>query len=80
MVKTRTCKNLLLLLSFLSLVAKAQEEGKGITLSGSIQSNVLIPQEDKTIGAPDYKDWGLTNTYAELHLQSQAVDAGVRLE
>lgn len=80
MVKTRTCKNLLLLLSFLSLVAKAQEEQKGITLSGSIQSNVLIPQEDKTIGAPDYKDWGLTNTYAELHLQSQAVDAGVRLE
>lgn len=80
MVKTRKWTPLFLLLPFLPFMANAQEEHKGVTLSGNIQSDVLIPQEDKAIGAPDYKDWGLTNTYAELHLQSHYVDAGVRLE
>ncbi|MBQ8487690.1 MAG: hypothetical protein IJ533_10545 [Prevotella sp.] len=50
------------------------------TLSGSIQSDILFPQEDSDIGATKDGDWAKTNTFAELHLQSQYVDAGARVE
>ncbi len=63
---------------FCSLVSSAQEQ-KGVTVSGSIQSDILIPQEDEKIGASKTDDI-LTNTYADLLLQSKHVDAGVRLE
>ena len=55
------------------------QEQKGVTLSGSIQSDMLIPQNDEKIGAVKTEDF-LTNTYADLQLQSQYVDAGARLE
>ena len=55
------------------------QEQKGIILSGSIQSDMLIPQSDKEIGAEKTEDF-LTNTYADLLLQSKYVDAGVRME
>ena len=45
-----------------ALPAAAQEEDGGVSLKGSIQSDVLIPQEDQKIGTGTYKDWGLTNT------------------
>ena len=67
------------LMTGLCLLAGAQDE-KGVVLTGSIQSDVLLPQEDDAIGTGDYKDWGLTNSYAELGLQSKYVDAGARLE
>ena len=57
----------------------AQEEQKGITLSGSIQSDVLLPQDDEKIGAKKTGDL-LTNTYVDLQMQSKHVDAGARLE
>lgn len=59
--------------------AHAQQDN-GITVTGSIQSDILIPQEDKKIGAEDYSEWGLTNTYAEVGVLSKYVDAGVRVE
>ena len=55
------------------------QEQNGIKLSGSIQSDMLIPQEDKDIGAQKTEDF-LTNTYVDLQLQSKYVDAGTRLE
>lgn len=59
----------------------AQNTGdKSITVSGSIQSDILIPQEDSKIGAEKYDEWGLTNTYADVSLMSKYVDAGARLE
>ena len=55
-------------------------QNEGVTLSGSIQSDMLVPQTDDAIGA-DKKDGDfLTNTYADLQLQSKYVDAGARLE
>ena len=63
---------------FTALPSFAQEQ-KGVTLSGSIQSDILIPQDDEKIGAVKTEDF-LTNTYADLQLQSQYVDAGARLE
>jgi len=58
----------------------AQETRDHATLSGSIQADALIPQEDEAIGAPNYDEWALANTYADLRLQSRYVDAGARLE
>ena len=66
----------------LSTAIYAQEEtdDNKVTLSGSIQSDVLIPQEDTKIGSPKYDDWALTNTYADLNLMSKNIDAGLRFE
>ena len=70
-----------LLICLLSLSpARAQ-----VTVSGSVQSDVLIPQEDEAIGATTDSDWGKTNTYVDLKLQytpqqssTFSLDAGVR--
>ena len=67
-------------LALTTSVTMAQDNGKAITLKGSIQSDVLIPQEDEKIGTGTYDDWALTNTYAELHLLNKYVTAGARLE
>lgn len=64
----------------LAFVAHAQEGGRKVVLHGSVQSDVLIPEEDEKIGTGTYSDWGLTNTYADLNLMSKYVDAGARLE
>ncbi len=58
----------------------AQTQDGGIVLSGSIQSDVLLPEQDKKIGAIKTNDDLLTNTYAELNAMSKYVDAGGRLE
>ena len=63
-----------------ALPAAAQEEDGGVSLKGSIQSDVLIPQEDQKIGTGTYKDWGLTNTYVDLQLLNKYVSAGARFE
>lgn len=77
-------KRISLFAAFLScsLAVAAQEDQsqqQGLTLSGSIQSDMLIPQNDDKIGAKKTDDF-LTNTYVDLLLQSQHVDAGARLE
>ena len=64
----------------LAFVANAQESGRKVVLHGSVQSDVLIPEEDEKIGTGTYSDWGLANTYADLNLMSKYVDAGARLE
>ena len=64
-----------------ALSATAQtDDAKKITVTGSIQSDILIPQEDEAIGTGKYDDWGLTNTYAEARLRSKYVEAGARVE
>ena len=63
------------------LTATAQEDdGKKFSLHGSVQSDVLFPQEDNRIGTGTYKDNVLTNTYAELHLLNKYFQAGARFE
>ncbi len=51
-----------------------------ITVSGSIQSDVLFPQSDAKIGAPEYSETALTNSFAEVSLTSRHGDAGLRFE
>lgn len=65
------------------MTTAAQEDlgsSNGLTLNGSIQSDVLIPQNDEKIGTDKVDDWGLTNTYVELNAMSKYVDAGARFE
>lgn len=50
-----------------------------LTFSGSVQSDMLVPRNDSGTGAEKTGDF-LTNTYADLLMQSKYVDAGVRLE
>ena len=51
-----------------------------VVLHGSIQSDILFPETDVTIGTETYKDKILTNTYGDLSLYSKYVDAGFRIE
>ena len=62
-----------------SLFNSEAQEQKGVVLSGSIQSDMLLPENDSETGATKTEDF-LTNTYADLQLQSHYVDAGARLE
>lgn len=64
-----------------SLTVSAQKEEK-VSVSGSIQSDMMIaPQQDKSIGTSGYdNEYFLTNTYANVNLQSSWVDAGARFE
>ncbi len=49
------------------------------TVSGSIQSDMLVPQNDKAIGATKDGNFN-TNTYIDVLMQSRYVDAGGRFE
>lgn len=58
----------------------AKDESTPVTFHGSIQSDILFPQEDASIGAGKYGHDILTNTYADAALFSRHIDAGLRLE
>ena len=65
-------------MALITVPLMAQEE---VTLNGSIQSDILLPQEDNKIGTKyDSNSDLLTNTYVDLHLRSHYIDAGARLE
>ena len=65
-----------------AMQAVAQEDGQGskVQVTGSIQSDILIPQADAKIGAEDYSEFALTNTFGEVNLSSKYIDAGARVE
>lgn len=69
----------LLLASSLGVMAQ-EENGKGFTFSGSLQTDILFPEEDAAIGTGKYDDDCLSNTYLDFNLLSKYVDAGARLE
>ena len=57
----------------------AQDNDDKIVVSGSVQSDMLIPQADDKIGAVKDEDF-LTNTYVDVQLQHKYFEAGARLE
>ena len=63
----------------LAATASAQDDNNRITLNGSIQSDILLPEDDGKIGAEKTDDI-LTNTYVDLQLQHRLFEAGARLE
>ena len=64
-----------LLLPVMLLVAMPSVNAQ-VTVSGSIQSDILVPQDDDKIGTEHSDDKVLTNTYLDLNLGSKYVDAG----
>ena len=52
----------------------------GVAFHGSVQADVLFPEEDEAIETGTYDKKILFNTYADLNMISRYVDAGVRLE
>lgn len=70
-----------ILLWSISNTITAQGDDK-VTLSGSVQSDMMIaPQDDANIGTGEYDNKTfLTNTYVDLLLQSKDIDAGARVE
>ena len=73
-------RSLTLMLLLAAILFSAPKAPSQVTLSGSIQSDILVPQEDEKIGAEHYDDKVLTNTYLDLKLGSKYVEAGGRFE
>ncbi len=76
---------ILCVLASVSVAAKDKKEkktrnGEGVTLNGSIQSDMLVPQVDEAIGTGTYEHGFLSNNYLTLGLNSKYIDAGARLE
>lgn len=60
---------------------ESEEEKDKLTLHGSLQTDILtLVSEDRKIGTSKYDDKFMTNTYADLWLQSRHFQAGARLE
>lgn len=74
----RKCVFALFAIAVLPLQAQTSDD-KGITVNGSVQSDVLIGQRDEAIGAEKPEEWMLTNTYADVNVQSKHLNAGARL-
>jgi hypothetical protein len=68
-----------IILFFLPYKTNAQEPDN-IRLSGSIQSDVLLPQTDNAINANKGNGDVETNSYIDLNLYSKYIDAGARYE
>ncbi len=73
-------RHLLLSLCGLLLAGATAWASDGVVVTGSIASDVLLPQDDAAIGTEATDCWALTNTYADVNLMSRWVDAGVRAE
>lgn len=52
----------------------------GVDIHGSVQTDMLFPEEDETIGTGTYDKKFLSNSYADINMISRYVDAGVRVE
>ncbi len=67
-----------------ALAQEGQDDGGGnkVTVSGSIQSDILIPEFDPEIQSQSDKidEWAVTNTFADVNIMSEHVDAGARFE
>ena len=64
----------------LPMLAQDGEKNDHVVVHGSIQSDILLPQEDQKIGTGTYKDDVLTNTYADLSVAYKQFEVGGRFE
>lgn len=79
-MKPRIFFSLAAVLAATGTMAQEDAAKDKFTVSGSIQSDVIIPQEDEAIGTDKYSEWALTNTYADIMGRSNHLDAGLRFE
>lgn len=64
----------------LPMLAQDGEKNDQVVVHGSIQSDILLPQEDQKIGTGTYKDDVLTNTYADLSVAYKQFEVCGRFE
>lgn len=72
-------KNIITTVFLLLVTANLFPEDK-IRVTGSIQSDILLPQSDSIIGAAAYNEFALTNTYADVKVIGKIINAGLRFE
>lgn len=63
-----------------ALCAAAASAQSGITQHGSVQADILFPENDYSIGTEKYDDKVLANTYANYGFFSKWLDGGLRVE
>ena len=80
MAKVRLC--IACALSLLAVQSRAFTVGgdNGVAFHGSVQTDILFPEEDDAISTGKYDHDVLFNAYADLNMISRYVDAGVRVE
>jgi len=61
-------------------VAGAFNIGDKVAVHGSVQSDILFPEDDAKIGTEHTSDDILTNTYGDINVISKYVDGGLRFE
>lgn len=68
----------------IALQASAQRPDDGqpdrVSVHGSVQTDILFPEEDYKIGTEKYDDKILSNSYANAGIYSKYVDGGARIE
>ena len=64
----------------MAVAAMAASAQDGVAFHGSVQANVLFPENDAAIDTDPVDHKILFNTYADLGLVSRYVDAGLRFE
>ena len=75
-----------ILVGALALAGPAAAQGipfgeSGLTLTGSLQSDILVPQDDAAIGTEKYAGDVVTNSYLDLALAyKEYLTVGARLE
>lgn len=60
--------------------ASAFDIGDNVQVHGSVQSDILFPEDDAKIGTEPTSDDVLTNTYADINVLSKYIDGGLRFE
>lgn len=65
-----------------TLSAQSPDDGTPdkVTVHGSVQSDILFPENDYKIGTEDYSSKILTNSYANASVYSKYVEGGLRFE
>lgn len=76
----RTVLSAIFALAALGAAAFTVGGDNGVAFHGSVQADVLFPEQDDAIGTGEFDHKILFNTYADLNLMSKYVDAGVRFE
>ncbi len=80
-IKVITLAGISILLPALAC-AQSPDDGQPdkVTVHGSVQSDILFPENDYKIGTEEYSSKILTNTYANAAVYSKYVEGGLRFE
>lgn len=78
-LKQLACVAAMMIAPALTVVAQ-ESSSRGVRVHGSVQSDILFPQDDAAVGAGNYDRRFLTNTYGDVSVNSKYIDAGLRVE